>query len=169
MPKHTALDVYTCGTRVRSLVLLDEGEYLPIGTEGTILEAHITASGTQYLIDFDGSVYESSLLFAAEVEEVPADAQGFRAVYAAHEKQWRWMNPETNIIAGRGDTAEQARADAHARYCREGIYGCPSGAAKTVYIVGGKYRRATLDAAEALADKIRRKTGCIVSVEMRVR
>lgn len=73
MPKHTALDVYTCGTRVRSLVALDDGELLPIGTEGTIIEARITASGIEYLIDFDGSAFESSSLSATEIEEVPAE------------------------------------------------------------------------------------------------
>lgn len=132
--------------RVRSLVLLDDGEELAAGAEGTIIEARATRRGLEYVVDFDGSAFESSVVSADEIEEIEeiedyigscecgfetsdpaafdvhvhhmpcvAGADGFRAVYAPAEKMWRWMNTDTSIIAGRGDTPELARADAAQR------------------------------------------------------
>lgn len=120
MPKNILINVYTCNTRVRSLVSIDDGEDLPAGTEGTIVEARVTRAGVEYLVDFDGSAFESSSMAESEIEEVPADASGFRAVYAPHENQWRWMNPDTSIIAARGDSAKQAQANA-AMNARSGL------------------------------------------------
>jgi hypothetical protein len=115
VPKNIFLDVYAVYTRVCSLVALDDGEDLPIDTEGTVMEVRITPRGVEYAVDFDGSMFESSIVTPDEVAEVSADEHGFRAVFAPAENQWRWMNTDTSIIAGRGDTPEQARADAARR------------------------------------------------------